>query len=164
MIRHAGVVLFELVIACLIVAIFAACMMRMVTWYDANLVRLEMDTLYCSLLTQAYRAVADEKIYDVQCLDSGWAVHDQVHEFSDGVAYGVIPGAYGPPAAPKKMISDPITFRNHAIIIYPDGKIQPGTVYFVDTLLTTAYALSCPVGKISYIRRYRYEGKEWLQV
>ena len=42
---------------------------------------------------------------------------------------------------------------------YPDGIIQSGTVYVIDSSKKCMYALSSPISQVSYLRKYSYNGK-----
>ena len=50
------------------------------------------------------------------------------------------------------------------VIFSPDGKITPGTIYLTDFKKNIMVALTCPIGNISYIRKYQYDNNTWKQL
>jgi hypothetical protein len=85
----------------------------------------------------------------------------------DAVRFGFIPGVSGPPSSPGKPITNPITFKDfgqgkYKVILFVDGKIQPGTVYFVDKNRNFMMALTCPISQVSFIRKYNYDKGKWV--
>jgi hypothetical protein len=79
-------------------------------------------------------------------------------KLSNQVEFGVLEGSKGPPSNPTRLIESPISFKNEKIIFYPDGIIQPGTVYLIGKNTQIMYALSCPISQVSYVRIYKYDG------
>jgi hypothetical protein len=144
--------------------ICGAAMVNVVRWYDHTAVRSEVDTLYYALIAHTFHACAEDRTCDMVLHERGWSSDRIAHDLSDGVQFGVLPGSKGPPSDPTLYITHPITFSQNTIRLYPDGKSRPGTVYFTDSGVHVGYALSCPVGKISYIRRYRFDAGTWLQI
>jgi len=96
-------------------------------------------TMHCSLSPAGYR----------------WG--KEQHLLPSALGYGILPGVKGPPSHPTTPITSPITFPQHTIIFYPEGIISSGTLYFVD-YNNRLYALSCGVGAVSFLRKYRYDG------
>jgi len=157
----AGYTLLEVMLWCSVLGICAGILVNVAQWHDHALVRNEIDTLYYVLVAHTFRACAEDCVCDIVMDERGWKAHNETHELADDVVFGVMSGCKGPPSDPTSYISYPITFSHQRIRLYPDGKIQPGTVYFTDKSLRVGYAISCPVGKISYIRRYRYTAGTW---
>lgn len=85
----------------------------------------------------------------------------------DAVKFGFLQGANGPPSSPGKPILSPITFKDigsgmFKITFYTDGKVQPGTVYFIDKNKNFMMALTCPISQVSFIRKYKYNQGKWV--
>lgn len=85
----------------------------------------------------------------------------------DAVKFGFFQGAKGPPSFPNKPITSPITFKNMGdgkfkVTFFSDGKVQPGTVYFVDKNRNFMMALTCPISQVSFIRKYKYNQGKWV--
>lgn len=85
---------------------------------------------------------------------------------SNNICYGFIPKVKGPPGDPTKPITSAITFdaksSTHSITFFSDGKISPGTVYFVDSKKKLMGALTCGLAHMSYMRKYFYTQKKWI--
>lgn len=78
------------------------------------------------------------------------------------LVFGALPECKGPPSAPEKPITNPITFAKERTVCYPDGTIQSGTLYMLDTKTKTQYALTVPIGHAHYLKRYRYSKNTWV--
>lgn len=88
----------------------------------------------------------------------------RVYKLNDRVLFDLVAGAPGPPSIARRAVSSPITFDRQRIIFYPDGKIQPGSVYLVDHEKRFGYALTVAVSHISCIREYYYNNGVWESV
>lgn len=82
------------------------------------------------------------------------------HYLPSHVCFGCPDGAQGPPAYPKKLITNPITFKSNALTFAPSGVLQSGTVYLCDRAREHGFALTCAVAQVSYLRKYQY-GQKW---
>ena len=78
------------------------------------------------------------------------------------VRLAVIPGAYGPPSQPTKLLTHASSFEHGHIIFYPEGTISPGCLYITDANKTILYAVSVSVSQQSLIRKYYYEAPGWI--
>lgn len=67
----------------------------------------------------------------------------------------------GPPSSPQHVITRAITYPQAIMLCQADGKIKPGTLYLTSADGTQAYALTIPVGDVSYVRVYRAREKAW---
>jgi hypothetical protein len=159
-----GYMLLEVIVWCALIGICGAVISGVMSWHDHTLVRNEVDTLYSTLIAHTFRACAEDCVYDVVLHERGWSTDMLAHDLNESVHFGVLPQSKGPPADPTSFVTHPVTFAQHLIRLYPDGKSRPGTVYFTDTNLSVGYALSCPVGKISYMRRYRFHAGTWVHI
>jgi len=74
---------------------------------------------------------------------------------SQPIQFGIMPNIKGPPSSAHTLITKPISFKNNTLVCYPSGIISAGTIYMTDNK-QCMYALSCPVGYVSYLRKYRY--------
>lgn len=81
------------------------------------------------------------------------------HYLPTHVCFGYPDSAHGPPAYPEKLITNPITFKNNILSFAPTGVLQAGTVYLCDKTHMHAYALTCAVAQVSYLRKYQYNEK-----
>lgn len=159
-----GYMLLEIMLWCALVGMGGAVISSIIGWYDHTCVRNEVHALYHTLIAHTFRACAEDRVCDIVFHERGWSSDTIDHVLDELVQFGALPASKGPPAAPAYFIADPVTFAQHTIRLYPDGKARPGTVYFTDQRMSSGYALSCPVGKISYIRRYRFHAGKWIQM
>ena len=79
------------------------------------------------------------------------------------VIFGFMPGVKGPPCAPRKTITSPITFRGNKVHFHKDGIIKSGTVYITDVKKDVMYAMSSSVAQVSYLRKYAYN-QAWTPI
>ncbi len=80
-----------------------------------------------------------------------------VESLADGVEFGVISGALGPPSNPSHAITSAITFKDQKVVFLPDGTIESGTVYLTDREKKYMAALTTPIGDVSHLRLYSYQ-------
>lgn len=81
------------------------------------------------------------------------------HCLPASICFGCPEGVQGPPANPHKMIENPITFKGNAITFAPTGVMQAGTAYLCNKQFGYAYALTCAVAQVSYLRKYHYNDR-----
>ncbi len=93
-----------------------------------------------------------------------YSFENQKVKLSRNVEFGIKNEIKGSPASASKNINSPISFVNNQTIFYSTGKIQPGSVYLIDSAKKYLYALTVPVSQISFIRKYRYENGKWLLI
>jgi hypothetical protein len=85
----------------------------------------------------------------------------------EAVKFGFLQGTNGPPSSPGRPITCPITFKQvgqgkFKVAFFTDGKIQPGTAYFIDKNHNFMMALTCPISQVSFIRKYKYDKNKWI--
>ncbi|KKQ33059.1 MAG: hypothetical protein US49_C0003G0087 [candidate division TM6 bacterium GW2011_GWF2_37_49] len=94
----------------------------------------------------------------------------------NGIKFGFMPGVFGPPTKPTRKIEGPISIdrsiaveaKNNAALdnlsikFLPSGKITSGSVYFIDRQNKNMGALTCSPSRVSYLRRYIYNGMNWI--
>jgi len=117
----------------------------------------ELSLLYSRMLALQSMAIASGQLQYMQFLpaEQGYTWDNHFHHFPDTVRFGLIKDILGPPSHPATAIINPITFSDNVAIFYPDGIIKPGTIYLLDHH-NHLHALSCGVGAVSFLRRYRY--------
>lgn len=165
-----GFALIELSVVIALMIIIMVLTFQGFTFFHRMAVHAELDTIYTHLLAASRRAAVDHEPHIVtfdQTKNAYSSVHRIAHnnyQLSADVTFGLLPGVKGPPAQPKSLVRNPITFEKQRIILHPDGKIQPGTIYITDAQKRWQYALSVPVGTVSHLRRYRYSHAQWEQI
>lgn len=125
-----------------------------------HVVRWEVENMR-SFITYAYRLalatgqdqtihfdVAKNKIYGA----------GREYQLARGTIFGIMPGVQGPPAAPHKLLTSPITFQDNKIVCYAQGTLDAGTVYITDDKASWLYAISLGVSPLSYVRTYFFDG------
>lgn len=159
--RKTGFTLFEVCIVLALITFMVVMSMGYLQLVDKSLVRNELDTLYMVFVKLQQRARFEHKpielVFDVS--QNSYTYLNTSEKLAPGIVFGVLSGVHGPPSQPVHPIHNPVTFPRQRVIFFPDGKIQPGTVYLTNTAHTVLYALSCPISQISYIRRYIFDQK-----
>lgn len=61
----------------------------------------------------------------------------------------------------RDQLERPTSFKNGTVYFYPDGTITAGTLFLTDSKHSCAYALTCGVAQIGFIRKYRFSGDTW---
>jgi len=160
-VTRVGYLLFELLVVLVLIAIVALATMGTGSWQSHQLLRYEVDTLYYAIIAASQRALCRGTLERLSFpTRTSWRSAATEHTLAESVTFGTIPQLKGPPSHPVTTVTDPISFVGHGIICYPNGQVQPGTVYFTDEQ-QHVYAITCPVSSISYMRRYRYVDGRW---
>jgi hypothetical protein len=162
--KQSGFSFLEISIAISIMMLMVSCGLYMFNFYDRLFVHLELNRIYALIRSCSARAMCMHTPENILFSpDTGtYTAHQVTYELTPGVTFGILPEVQGPPAHPEQMLSSPLTFVGKKISIYPDGRVQPGTLYLTDTKKRWLYALTCPIGHVSYLRRYRYMNHEWV--
>jgi hypothetical protein len=156
-----GFMLFELMVAlCLILFCsglgFMAYSSHNGTSFTRNAALISL--LFQTASTRAH-CLKKEQIIIFNPHDATIFFDNQRYELSDGYRFQVLPDTYGPPSAPHKLVTHPITFSENRARVHPDGTLQAGTLYI--THGNRQYALTTPVSAFSHIRVYRYTQNVW---
>lgn len=83
---------------------------------------------------------------------------------SNGVLFGVISGAQGPPSLNIKSPKGAVTYEKQQIQFFPDGKMSPGSVYLTNKTYDVMHAITTAVSHVSYIRMYTYYRGKWERI
>lgn len=122
----------------------------------------EMNLLCAACLCLQQQAIAtntvQELVFDVE--SNSYTCNGHTHTLAPRVIFGVPQQVYGPPSAPYKLLTEPITFARNTIYFYPEGMMSSGMVCITDKQQQNLYALSNSVAHVSSMRRYRYQ-KGW---
>jgi Tfp pilus assembly protein FimT len=162
--RHAaGFSLFELLIVIALITTLSLLVTSTYTWLNQLSVRAEVDSLYntCRYLQRYAQLTGKQQELIFNQADGTFSYHTHTHTLPKHVSFAIIDGTKGPPSSPTTVIKDAITFLNSRIIFYPDGIIQSGTVYLVDSTKQYLFAVTSPVASVSYIRKYHYVHGKW---
>jgi hypothetical protein len=129
---------------------------------DHLVVRAEVEQLYTLCYVLQRRAMMEGRTHTIIFDVAHNSYIDGVQEYRlpSAVRFGTAPQVKGPPSSPDALITYPVTFKNNAISMTPDGIMQPGAVYITDRNHSITYAISCAVAHVSYLRKYQYT-KSW---
>lgn len=97
----------------------------------------------------------DAGVYDVDGLSG---------HLTKGIAFGVLPGSYGPPGSPTQQLHEPIhTPNSKNFSFWPGGAAQAGSLYLVDRVANMMYAVTVGVSSLCQVRVYQYVGRaKWM--
>ncbi len=156
-----GFTLVEMTVVVALIALLCFLGFGFVSLFDRTLVNAELDKLYIVFVELQQRALVEhvpqQLIFDINNNSYKYNSNNttqRTERLARGVQFGVIPGAKGPPSQPTKLLGNPSTFNNNTVIFYPDGIIEPGSIYITNKAHSVLYSLSSSVAQISYIRRY----------
>ncbi len=131
--------------------------------FHEQLALAEVHKLSSFIQVCSYRAMATNtnQIIHFNINDNSYECAGHSEQLSSDVAFGAGKDVCGPPSHPRKPISKPISFSNCSLIIYSDGMMQSGAIYLTNKTKSITYALTTPVGPVSYVRKYRYKQNSW---
>lgn len=115
----------------------------------------------CSYLQMRARATNQTQILTFDVEHNSYSYNGTKEQLPEGVIFGVLDGAKGPPSSPVHPITYPITSQNQCITFTPYGIMQPGTVYIKTVDNSRMYALSVAVAQVSFLRMYEYQNGIW---
>lgn len=153
-----GFSLIELMIAISIMMILISLTAINARFFNKAVIASELNLLHatCHYLQQTAMASnqPQELVFDIT--HNSYSADGQIHTLPSILRFGIM-DAKGPPSSPHSTLHEPITFTNNTITFSPDGIISSGTVYLTDSHML--YALSSSVAHVSFLRKYRYDGK-----
>ena len=142
------------------------------TFFNKFILQNEADKLFTVFSFLQQRSIASNKpcklFFDIKQNSYSYDLENKlhVHKLPEVVKFGFLHGVYGPPSDPTQQIAEAITFKTEgknelSVTFFPDGKIQPGTIYLVDRDQKFMMAITCPISNVSYIRKYRFDSGKW---
>jgi prepilin-type N-terminal cleavage/methylation domain-containing protein len=163
-VNRPGFSLLEMIIVLGLVLVIVRFSMGAFSFFDRVLVRHELERLYMLFIALQRRAILEMREYrlTLDIVGNSYTVGNHKELLARGVMFGTTADVKGPPSNSAQVIVRPATFPHATVVFYPDGKIQAGTIYLTDKNNSCAYALSCPVGEITYIRRYSMLKGSWV--
>lgn len=161
--NHDGFFLIHTLIALSIIIVSLTIISSYSTLWNQLHARAALETARTTLLyaQQHARTCNHEVVVEIDQKNRAFKSNTFIHTFPSNIIFGTLSGIKGPPSAPFKQINKPITFEQNHVIFYPDGTIQSGTLYLVDTTTQTQYALTIPIGHVRYIKLYQFT-KQWV--
>jgi prepilin-type N-terminal cleavage/methylation domain-containing protein len=159
--RTHGFSLFELMIVIAIATLLITICAVNSRFLRSCTMQTQLDLFITTCTYLAHTAIAT-KTPQTLILDNNeqsYSFNNQKHTLPRGIQFGILDNIKGPPATPTHVVQSPITFTNNTITFWPDGIISSGTVYLLDTATHALYAISSGVGHVSFLRKYRYDGR-----
>ena len=153
--------LIELLVVISLIALLATLGVMQLSFLDETITHAQVDKLaaVCSYLQ--HRAIVSNSEQILLCDEqkNEYRGSNVSETLSPRVCFGFLPHVLGSPGAPSRVIKKAITFPDATIHFFPTGIISSGTLYLTDKNKKYMYALSNAISQVSYLRRYRYDGK-----
>ena len=155
--------LIELTITLALIIITTTLAFSSLTQHKGQHIAAEANALRSALwhLQNIARAQNKQKTLVFNEAENSYHYNGETHKLCRKVKFGTLQNVLGPPSSPKKQLKKSITFKNHEIIVTPQGILQSGTVYLIDDAQQLIYAITVPIAGVSFIRIYRYHNKQW---
>ena len=165
--------LIEILVVIAIIFTVATVSFSRFSFFNKFIVKNEVDNLYNTFSFLQQKAIAsncEQKLYfDLNSNSYFYFLNGKKvnHKLANLVKFDFKQGVFGPPSTPIKPIKNRITFKKNKqgeffVEFYSNGKIDSGTVYFVDKNYKNMFALTCPISQVSYIRKYLYLKNKWV--
>lgn len=171
--------IFELLLVLSLVLIIVTISIPKMGLFLDFAVSCEVQRMEASLHYLQQRAIASNKthILTFDVINNRYfAMVDNAKLFDNnlesGVKFGFLPNSFGPPANPTIPLTKPVNLDipidfdlgtdNLNMSFFSNGKVSPGTIYFVDKYGKRMGALTCSVSNVSYIRKYLYNESRWV--
>ena len=157
---RAAFTLIELMLVLAIFTLFTSLIMLNLNHLNNSQIYQELSLFQAHMQSLQQQAVAQgvQKEMKFALADNTYEWLGHSHALSKHIRFGIQHNIKGPPSNPTHTLTSPCTFADNAVIFYPDGIIRPGTVYLIDSG-NRLFALSCAVSSVSFLRKYRYDGK-----
>ncbi len=163
-----GFSLIELMIVIAIFAFMSGLVLITTTQINRSHIRSDINHLIavCKYAQRTAMMTGKSTTIDIDVARNCYRCEQHQHLLSKDVCFGMVSDAKGPPSAPIKPITTPITFDNNAITCTPDGIMQSGALYLTDAKKQVMYALTNGVSAVSFLRVYQYDGKQhaWKEI
>ena len=160
-----GFSLIEMMIVIALIMLIASMAMINTHYLNKTVVHTEIDLLYntCCYLQHMAMATNQEQELRFDIEKQSYNFEGQEYILPAIARFGILAHVKGPPSSPQHFLSTPVTFSHQKIIFHPDGIISSGIVYMIDAHNNDIYALSSGIANVSFLRKYRYDGK-WHQI
>jgi len=157
-----GFFLIQLIISVAVLSIICGLVISHRFFLQHLKVLSEIEKLHSICLYLNHKAIItkQKKMLAFNINDNSYSYENKKEFLPKNVIFGIKNKLNGPPSAPSKLLTKPITFPNNKISFTSQGILQPGSIYLIDKNKKYQYALSVPVSQISFIRKYKYN-KKW---
>jgi len=153
--------LIELLVVIAIIALIAMLAGVPGQFLRRTMVRAEIEKLrtVCTHLQRRAMATGTPQTLQLHCAANHYQIDDERHALANQVRFGTLPGVKGPPASPSQLLNAATTFDKNQIVFQPNGTIQSGAIYLIETGNRYLYALTIGAGAVPYVRTYCYTGQ-----
>jgi hypothetical protein len=159
-----GFSLFEVLVVLSLLMVVSLLGFSMADLWDHCALQNEVAALCFVIKSLHYRALAtgrEQRLrFTLSPAGYAWGVEEVM--LPSTLIFGAVPGAYGPPSAPKNPIVSGISFEEGMLRCGPDGRLQAGAVYLCDKKSRWSYAITTDIGPATLVRRYRYNQSGWV--
>ena len=157
--------LIELTIALALLALIITISIPNFWFLSQQIVASDLEKLHMTFSYLQQSAISSNRNYILTFnkSDNSYSYENRREKLSQGVQFATITRVKGSPSTNADIVK-PITFVNEKIIFYPNGQIQPGSVYLSDTRQKYLYAITVPISQISFIRKYKYQRNKWTLI
>lgn len=156
-----GFTLIELTIVLALILTIATLSVPSLWFLKRRTVLSQAEKLHTIFCYMQQLAVSCNKNLLLKFGSSSYSYDNYEEKLPDGIEFGFKKGVKGPPSSPTIPINSGVSFVNSQVSFFANGKIQPGTVYLVDSAKNYLYAVTVPISQVSFIRKYRYSNGSW---
>ena len=161
----AGTTVVELLVVLTILAVIAGITFSLFESTDYELVRQQAYALAEHITMMQQRAQIYNSDTYIMCDQQHNSYADETGTYQLlGAQYGAPAGCKGPPSAPLKPVTKPITFEKSCITCYAHGTVKSGTIYLCNASKTICFAVTTPVDEVTHVRVYEYRGAGWYSL
>jgi Tfp pilus assembly protein FimT len=165
-----GLSLLEVTISIALLMLIVTLSMPLFMLHNRLSARAEIESLYSLMLYLQRKAYLERRpqklVFD--STTNSYRAGDKKVKLSPGIVFGKSTSI---PQVPSKLDVHTTTkdkaastFKNNSVFFYPDGAVTAGTVYLTDSKRSCAYAITCGVAQISFIRKYCYTQRKWRHI
>lgn len=116
----------------------------------AGIIKIELEKLYTIAIYLQKKAIIENKRQELYFeKENSYKFNNTIYKLDKSVVFTGIN-----------------SFKGHKIIFYPDGIISPGAIYLTDRHNNAIYKLTCAIGSINYLRKYKYNKtlSKWIML
>lgn len=166
--------LIELLVTLSLIVLIVSLSIPKITSHDSILQANELNALFTTISYLQQKAISSntEQTIDFSLSKRTYSYiirnKKNIHQLATTIQFGYLVGSKGPPSKPTKSIIKAITCKNkkneNQMIFFPNGSITPGTIYLTNKNKTLMSALTTPISKVPFIRKYNYHNHKWVDI
>jgi len=160
-----GFTLIELAIVLSILILIVAITLPRLVSDDRMIIVNELNSLYTAVLEVQHKALVSntQQVLTIDINKHCYHWLGKSHSLHHSNQFGYLSGVKGPPSNPTMPLQNSCSFYKHQIVFYPDGHIDPGSVYMIGLKSNLMYALCIGISQVSFVRKY-YFNRTWKLV